>query len=75
MTSNRRASATLALFLAVTCFGRAAAAADEIKTWTEPENGTPAPTYVAEGVVDAPPAQVWALVSRCADYVENTPSN
>ena len=52
----------------------AALAADEIKTWTEPENAAGAPTYCAEGVVAAPPAAVWALVSKCADYVLNMPS-
>ena len=45
----------------------------EIKTWTEPETAG-APTYVAEGIVDAPPARVWALVSKCDDYVLNMPS-
>jgi len=59
--------------LAAIVIGRAAAAAGEIKTWTEPETGG-APTYCAEGVVDAPPAEVWKLVSKCADYVKNMPS-
>jgi len=59
--------------LAAVAIGRAAAAAGEIKTWTEPETGG-APTYCAEGVIDAPPAEVWKLVSKCADYVKNMPS-
>jgi ribosome-associated toxin RatA of RatAB toxin-antitoxin module len=63
-----------ALFLAVVSAGAAAFAADDIRTWSETEAGSSAPTYVAEGVVDAPPAAVWALVSRCADYVKNMPS-
>ncbi|HKA16284.1 MAG TPA: SRPBCC family protein [Myxococcota bacterium] len=67
----RRPIAASALITAFCC--RAAAANDDIKTWTEPETGG-APTYCAEGVIDAPPAQVWALVSRCADYVKNMPS-
>src|SRR6267142_2392872 len=59
--------------LAAIVIGRAAVAADDIKTWTEPESAG-APTYVAEGIVDAPPAEVWKLVSKCADYVKNMPS-
>ena len=62
----------LALLLAIAST-RAAGASGEIKTWTEPETGG-APTYVAEGIVDAPPAQVWALVAKCADYVKNMPA-
>jgi ribosome-associated toxin RatA of RatAB toxin-antitoxin module len=61
----------IAAGLASALCGAAAAASDEIKTWTEP--GADAPTYVAEGVVHAPPARVWALVSKCADYVKNMP--
>jgi ribosome-associated toxin RatA of RatAB toxin-antitoxin module len=52
--------------------GRAASAADDIRTWSEPPTAG-APTYVAEGVVAAPPAEVWVLVSKCADYVHNMP--
>jgi ribosome-associated toxin RatA of RatAB toxin-antitoxin module len=63
-----------ALFLAVVSAGAAAFAADDIRTWSEIEAGSSAPTYVAEGVVNAPPAAVWAIVSRCADYVKNMPS-
>ena len=64
----------LALALLLAAAGaRAVDAPGEIKTWTEPETAG-APTYVAEGVVDAPPAQVWALVARCGDYVKNMPS-
>lgn len=59
--------------LVLTALGSDAAAADDdIETWTE-EEGSAVPTYVAEGVVDAPPAAVWALVSKCADYVKNMP--
>jgi ribosome-associated toxin RatA of RatAB toxin-antitoxin module len=63
----------IASMLAALCGGGAASAAGDIKTWTEPETGG-APTYCAEGVVDAPPAAVWKLVSNCADYVKNMPS-
>ena len=65
----------LAIALAsASLFGHAAHAAEDIRTWTEPENAAGAPTYCAEGIVDAPPAAVWALVSRCGDYVLNMPS-
>jgi len=70
MTRDRLAA--IALLLA-TSLGRAAAAAGDIETRTEPATGG-APTYVAEGIVDAPPAEVWKLVSKCADYVKNMPS-
>ena len=64
----------LALALLLVAAGaRAVDAPGEIKTWTEPETGG-APTYVAEGIVAATPAQVWGLVSRCADYTKNMPS-
>src|SRR5258706_6833630 len=67
---------SIAALLAAVCCARAAAAAAaaEIKTWTEPENAAGAPTYAAEGIIDAPPAAVWALVSRCADYAVTMPS-
>jgi ribosome-associated toxin RatA of RatAB toxin-antitoxin module len=56
-------------------FAAVAFAADGgIETWSEPPNGSSAPTFVAEGVVDAPPARVWALVSNCADYTKNLPN-
>ena len=74
MTAVNRSSPILALALLVAAAGaRAVDSPGEIRTWTEPESGG-APTYVAEGVVDAPPAKVWALVSHCADYVKNMPS-
>ena len=73
-TAVRCTASILALALSIAAVGaRAVEAPGEIKTWTEPETGG-APTYVAEGVIDAPPAQVWALVSRCGDYVKNMPS-
>jgi len=64
-----------ALWLALIFCGAPGFAADgAIHTWSEPQNGSPAPTYVAEGIVDAPPARVWALISNCADYVHNMPN-
>jgi ribosome-associated toxin RatA of RatAB toxin-antitoxin module len=62
------------LILFAGCFARAAAGTDDVRTWTETGNGGAAPTYVAEGIVDAAPAQVWALVSKCADYTKNMPN-
>src|SRR4029453_8016309 len=66
--------ATFAILLAAVCCGAAARAADDIKTWTEPEPGSPTPTYVAAGGVDAPPAKVWAVVAKCADYDKYMPN-
>src|SRR5262249_28891574 len=68
-----RRAAAIALLCAASAIRGAAAATDEIRTWTETQSDS-APTYVAEGVVDAPPAAVWAIVSKCADYVKNMPS-
>jgi len=69
-----RPAPILALALLLAAAGaRAVDDPGEIKTWTEPETGG-APTYVAEGIVAATPAQVWALVSKCADYTKNMPS-
>ncbi len=68
-----------AYFLAIALFGialsssRVGAATDDIKTWTETENGNDAPSYFAEGIVNAPPSAVWDLVSHCTDYVRNMP--
>src|SRR5262245_49698304 len=72
MHPRRSTTPALALLLAF-CSAAHASATDDIKTWTEPETGG-APTYCAEAVVNAPPARVWALVSKCADYVKNMPS-
>jgi ribosome-associated toxin RatA of RatAB toxin-antitoxin module len=66
--------ALFALWIAAVFGARAASGAEDIRTWTEPANAAGAPTYCAEGIVAAPPAAVWALVSHCADYVQNMPS-
>ena len=68
-----RSIAALAL-LAGVCDSARALAADDIRTWTEAVPGSSAPFLVAEGVVDAAPAAVWAIVANCADYVKNLPS-
>jgi len=68
-----RSASILAIALLAAAASRAASP-DGVKTWTETAKDGGAPTYFAEGVVDATPAQVWALVSRCADYVVNLPS-
>ena len=74
MAAVHRTAPLLALALLLAAAGASAAdAPDEIKTWTEPETSG-APTYIAEGIVAATPAQVWSLVSKCADYTKNMPS-
>jgi ribosome-associated toxin RatA of RatAB toxin-antitoxin module len=70
---NRTAPILAFALLLAAAGARALDAPGEIKTWTEPETAG-APTYVAEGIVAATPAQVWGLVSRCGDYVKNMPS-
>jgi hypothetical protein len=67
-------STRIAAALVAAAFAASARAADDIKTWTETEPGANSPTYIAEGLIDAPPAAVWALVSKCADYVKNMPN-
>ena len=45
------------------------ARADEgVKVWTEKVAGSNIPFSVAEGVIDAPAAVVWAIVSDCNNY-------
>jgi ribosome-associated toxin RatA of RatAB toxin-antitoxin module len=63
-----------ALGLCAASVAASSARGDEVRVWTEPVPGSAAPFYVAEGTVDAAPARVWALVSRCADYTKNMPS-
>src|SRR5258706_9496923 len=71
---SKRRIAAIAWLLAAVCGSAPARSADDIRTWTETENGSAVPTYVAEGLVDAAPARVWALVANCADYVKNMPN-
>jgi len=47
------------------------AVADEgsgVKVWTEKVAGSDVPFSVAEGVIDAPAAVVWSIVSDCNNY-------
>lgn len=47
------------------------ALADEgsgVKVWTEKVAGSDVPYSVAEGVIDAPAAVVWSIVSDCNNY-------
>ena len=46
---------------------------EDIKVSTEPFPDSDVPTNVVEGVIDAPAADVWAIVSKCADYAKNMP--
>jgi hypothetical protein len=45
--------------------------AGEILTWTRPIAGRTVPWVKAVGLVDAPPATVWAIIDECGNY-ENT---
>ncbi|HEY1101447.1 MAG TPA: SRPBCC family protein, partial [Myxococcota bacterium] len=49
-------------------FAVASHAADDVKVWTEKVEGSDIPYSVAEGVVDAPAAVVWSIVSDCNNY-------
>jgi ribosome-associated toxin RatA of RatAB toxin-antitoxin module len=51
----------------------AARAGEDIRVWSEPVTGSDTPWAIVESVVDAPPADVWSLVSRCADYSKHMP--
>jgi ribosome-associated toxin RatA of RatAB toxin-antitoxin module len=64
----------LLLVAAVIAVSSAARAGDDgIKVWTEPVAGSDTPTAVVEAVVDVAPAQVWPIISRCADYKKRMP--
>ncbi len=45
----------------------------EIMVYTRPVKGSDLPEIVVKAVINAPPAQVWALVSRCARYAKFMP--
>jgi carbon monoxide dehydrogenase subunit G len=47
--------------------------AGEILVRAEPVEGVDVPRLHAEGLIDAPPAEVWEVVSRCADFVGTMP--
>lgn len=42
-------------------------------TSTPSKTGDGAPTFEAHALIDAPPAVVWSVVSRCADYRRHMP--
>jgi ribosome-associated toxin RatA of RatAB toxin-antitoxin module len=46
---------------------------DGIQVWTEPVAGSETPVAVVQAVVDAPPAALWEIISRCADYKNRMP--
>jgi len=47
--------------------------ADEIKVSQQKFPDSDVPTNIVEGVVEAPPADVWAFVSNCANYAKTMP--
>ncbi len=53
--------------------GPVAAGDDGIILKSEAVAGSDVGFNIVEGVIDAPPDAVWALVSRCADYTKNMP--
>ncbi len=46
---------------------------ETVKISQQPFPDSDIPTHIAEGTVDAPAAEVWAVVSRCADYFKTMP--
>jgi ribosome-associated toxin RatA of RatAB toxin-antitoxin module len=46
---------------------------DDVKVAQNPVPGSDVPVNIVEGMVDAPPAKIWAIVSKCADYAKNMP--
>jgi ribosome-associated toxin RatA of RatAB toxin-antitoxin module len=65
--------AVVSLLLLTTSSLPARADDDGIRVWTEPVAGSEIPWAIVEGVIDAPPDAVWAIVSRCNDYGKNMP--
>ena len=53
--------------------GPAFADDEEVKVSQEKFPDSDVPFNIAEGVIDAPAADVWAVVSKCADYSKNMP--
>jgi hypothetical protein len=51
-----------------------AAAADGIKTWSEPVAGSDIAWSIVEATIDAPASMVWGIVSTCNDYKRTMPS-
>lgn len=46
---------------------------DGIKVSVEKTAGSDVPVNIAEGVIDAPPADVWKVVSQCGNYAKTMP--
>ncbi len=63
-------SAALALVLVAVS---ARADDDGVKVASEKVAGSDVPVNVAEGVIDAPAADVWKVVSTCANYAKTMP--
>lgn len=61
------------VILAVLWAGPALADDEDIKVSQQKFPDSDVPINVVEGVIDAPPADVWAIVSKCADYARHMP--
>lgn len=74
---------TRALVVVVALFAAGVASAGEpesvrlergdVVVWTEKVAGSETPVGYARGVIDAPPAAVWAVVEACEDYSKTMP--
>jgi hypothetical protein len=64
---------TLCVLACVTGAGAALAADEDIKVSQQKFPESDVPFNVVEGVIDAPPADVWAFVSQCSDYAKTMP--
>jgi ribosome-associated toxin RatA of RatAB toxin-antitoxin module len=51
-----------------------AAAADDVKVWSEAVAGSDIPMAVAEAVLDAPAAVLWDIVSDCNNFKQTMPN-
>lgn len=58
---------------AVLVAGSAFAEEEDIKVSQQKFPDSDVPYNVVEGVIDAPPADAWAIISKCADYSKNMP--
>ncbi len=75
-TRSRRAKTRCVLsrvFLLALLAAFEASAEEDIKVSQLKVGDSDVPMNMVEGVVDAPPADVWAIVSRCADFAKNMP--
>ena len=60
-------------FTLVCLLAGAALAEDDIKVSSEAVPGSDVAFNVVEATVDYPPAEIWAIVSRCADFSKTMP--